>query len=68
MKLEGRSNWLFKGKQHIWGLTSNTPVKNNGDMSDIFSTARRDTEIMLNACPRTEKDSHFKTFRVLELS
>lgn len=34
-----------------WGelraITSNNPVKNNGEMSETFSTASNETEIML---------------------
>lgn len=38
-----------------WGelraITSNNPVKNNGEMSETFSTASNETEIMLITWP-----------------
>lgn len=42
--------------------TSNTPVKNNGEKSENFSTARRETEIMLNACLKKSKVSSLFLF------
>lgn len=42
--------WTVQVEKDSQGITSNTPVKNNGDISERFSTARRETETMLNTC------------------
>lgn len=52
---------IILNKQTNLRPTSNKPTKNAGEISDNFSTARRDTEIMLNVCTNTNNSS-IKTF------
>lgn len=55
------NNELFK-RFRCLDHTSKTPVKNNGEISESFSTARRATDTMLNACKEKKNSQLLSAF------